>query len=78
MYSRKQFFFAAALKCFDLVKDCSSIFSFQKRDPSKESAYLIPESSFLEAIHLGIDPATMDVEQLSAVVDRLKDDTNND
>jgi len=77
MYSRKQFFFATAVKCFDLIKDCQSFFSFQKRDPSRESADLIPESLFLEAIHLGIDPATMDVEQLSVAVKRLEDNTND-
>ena len=76
MYSRKQFFFATAVKCFDLIKDCNSIFSFQKKVSFVDSAELIPESLFLEAIHLGIDPATMGVEQLSAAVDRLKDDTN--
>lgn len=77
MYSRKQFFFATAVKCFDLIKDCNLIFSFQKKDSATEFAELIPESLFLEAIHLGIDPATMDPEQLSVAVNRLRDDTNN-
>lgn len=77
MYSRKQFFHVTAVKCFDLIKDFNSIFSFQKKESSSELAELIPESLFLEAICLGIDPATMNPEQLSVAVNRLRDDTNN-
>lgn len=74
MYSRKQFFFAAAERCFDLVKSCNSFLSLQKEDQVKESDALIPESLFLEAISLGIDPGTMDVEQLISAVNSSKAD----
>lgn len=77
MYSRKQFFFNAAERCFDLIKSCNSLFSLPNEDEVQDSAHLIPESLFLEAICLGIDPATMDPEQLSVAVNRLRDDTNN-
>lgn len=74
MYSRKQFFFAAAERCFDLIKSCDSLLSFQKKDRIKESSELVPESLFLEAISLGIDPGTMDVEQLISAVNSSKTD----
>ena len=76
MYSRKQFFFAAAGKCFDLIKNCNSFLSLQHEDQCKESAELLPESLFLEAISLGIDPGTMASEQLIQAVNRLKANNN--
>ena len=72
MFSRKQFFYEAAGKCFELIKNCEAFFSFQKDDHAKESADLIPESLFIEAISLGIDPGTMDVEQLIQAVESSK------
>ena len=76
MYSRKQFFFTAAERCFDLIKSCNSLFSLQNEDKILESAELIPESLFLEAISLGIDPGTMNEEQLIHAVISSKTDNN--
>jgi hypothetical protein len=76
MYSRKQFFFVAAERCFNLIKDLASQISFQKEDPAIESAELIPESLFLEAICLGIDPGTMDEDQLIMAVNHLRNGNN--
>ncbi len=77
MYSRKQFFYAAAKKCIDLIKSCKSFLSFEERDQATESSDLIPESLFLEAICLGIDPGTMDVEQLVYAVKNAKANSLN-
>jgi hypothetical protein len=76
MYSRKQFFFAVAGKCFDLIKSCNSFLTFQKEDQVKESDEQICESLFLEAISLGIDPGTMGEEQLIMAVNSLRENNN--
>jgi len=77
MYSRKQFFLAVAGRCFDLFKSCHSLFAIQNEDHANESAGLVPESLFLEAISLGIDPGTMDVKQLIMAINSLKADTKS-
>lgn len=76
MYSRKQFLFAAAGKCFDFIKSCNSFLSLQNEDQRKGSAELIPQSLFLEAISFGLDPGTMASEQLIRTVNRLKANSN--
>ena len=69
MYSRKQFFFVAASRCFDLIKSCHSSLLSQGDNHDKESTDLNRESLFLEAMRLGIDPGTQNVKQLIVAVD---------
>jgi len=69
MYSRKQFFFVAASRCFDLIKSCHSSLLSQGDNHDKESTGLNRESLFLEAMRLGIDPGTQNVKQLIEAVD---------
>lgn len=76
MFSRKQFFFHAAQRCFDLIKSCNSFFSLPDEDKIQESTELIPESLFLEAICLGMDPGTMNEEQLIHAVNSSRTDKN--
>ncbi len=73
MYTRKQFFIIGAKHCFDFVRTCASIPWLIKEDNKKESDRSDHEPLFLEAMRLGIDPGTMDRNQLSQTVKLLKE-----
>jgi len=73
MYSRKQFFIQGAKRCFGLVRTCSSVPSLFQEEYKKGSDRSDHESLFLEAMRLGIDPGTMDRNQLSQAVKLLKE-----
>jgi len=73
MYTRKQFFIKGAKHCFDFVRTCASIPSLIEENSKRDSNRSDHESLFLEAMHLGIDPGTMDKSQLSQTVNLLKE-----
>jgi hypothetical protein len=72
MYSRKQFFIVTAKHCLDVVGKCIQTPSPNEKNHNKDSESSDKASLFFEAMRLGIDPATMDINQLSYEVKLAK------
>ena len=73
MYTRKQFLITSAKQCFDFVRECISFPSVFEEGFHKEPDSSKHESLFLGAMRLGIDPGTMNANQLSKVVNLAKE-----
>lgn len=78
MYTRKEFFITATKHCLDFVRTCISIPLAIEEELEKESDSSNHESLFLEAMRLGIDPGTMDRDQLLQAVKLAKEDKNQE
>lgn len=73
MYSRKEFLVMAVKQCSDFVKKVNSDLSYAEEETITGSEGTDPDSMFLEAMRLGIDPGTMDMNQLSRTVSLAKE-----
>ncbi len=63
----------AVKQCADFVKKVNSDFSLTEEETINGSEGTDPDSMFLEAMRLGIDPGTMDMNQLSRTLSFAKE-----
>lgn len=73
MYSRKEFLVMAVKQCSDFVNKVNSNVALTKEESINGSEEIDPDSMFLEAMRLGIDPGTMDMNQLSRTLTLAKE-----
>jgi len=78
VYTRKGFLILAGKRSFAFVRKCLSLsFPFEDQ-PNKDSDSCKDETLFLEAMRVGIDPATMDKGKVLQAVKAAKRDKNQE
>ena len=73
MVSRKEFLVMAVKQCSDFINKVNSDIALTKEGSINGPEMTDPDSMFLEAMRLEIDPGTMDMNQLSQTLTLAKE-----